>query len=290
MVSETSSFSFEAIGTSWQVDTAHPVEPRLREAIGRLVEDYDALYSRFRTDSGVAALAASGGRLELPDHGEPLGRLFRTLYRLTGGSLSPLAGEVLAHLGYDAGYSFVPKGPAAPARAWPGALGWEGTLITAHEPVLLDVGAAGKGQLVDLVAGLLEAEGHDEFVVDASGDMLHRGGKPLRVGLEHPYDPTRAIGVLELEDRALCASASNRRTWADGLHHVVDAATGRCVDTVVATWALAGDAMTADALATALFLAEPEVLAAEFTFDYVQVFSDGRARCSPSLIGALFSC
>jgi thiamine biosynthesis lipoprotein len=282
------SFVFEAIGTRWQIDTAAPLEPGVRAAIAGLVEDYDALYSRFRSDSAVAALAA-GGRLELPAHGAALGLLYRRLYRLTDGAMSPLVGSVLEHQGYDAHYSFIPKGPPAPARRWDAALDWEGQVVTAHGPVTLDVGAAGKGQLVDLVGALLTDAGHAEFLIDASGDMLHSGTTDLTVGLEHPYDPARAIGTVQLRGRALCASASNRRAWGDGLHHVVDARTGASVSTVVATWVLAADTMTADALATALFLAEPEVLAGEFAFDFVQVFSDGHARFSPTLNGALFS-
>ncbi|MBJ2121999.1 FAD:protein FMN transferase [Arthrobacter sp. MSA 4-2] len=283
------SFIFEAIGTRWQIDTAVALEPEVRAAIAGLIEDYDALYSRFRPDSAVAALAAGGGRLALPAHGAALGRLYQKLYRLTNGSMSPLVGSVLEHQGYDALYSFTPKGPPAPARVWDEALDWEGPVVTAHGPVTLDVGAAGKGQLVDLVGGLLTDAGHTEFLVDASGDMLHTGATALTVGLEHPYDPARAIGTVQLHGRALCASASNRRAWGDGLHHVIDARTGTSVSTVVATWVLAADTMTADALATALFLAEPEVLAAEFAFDFVQVFSDGHARFSPTLNGALFT-
>jgi thiamine biosynthesis lipoprotein len=283
------SFGFEAIGTRWRIDTALPLEPGVRDDIVALTEDYDALYSRFRADSAVSHLAAAGGRLELPLHGADLGRLYSTLYRLTRGSMSPLVGSVLEHQGYDAQYSFIPKGPPAPARPWDAALEWEGQVVTATGPVTLDVGAAGKGQLVDLVGRLLAGAGHEEYLVDASGDMLHRGPGTITVGLEHPYDPARAIGTVQLRGRALCASASNRRVWADGLHHVVDACTGRSVATVVATWVLAEDTMTADALATALFFAEPEVLSAEFAFDFVLVFSDGHARFSPTLNGALFT-
>ncbi len=54
-------------------------------------------------------------------------------------------------------------------------------------------------------------------------------------------------------DAALCASATNRRAWGDGLHHVLDARTGVPVRSVVATWAVGADAMRADAIATALF-------------------------------------
>ena len=280
-------FSFDAIGTAWQIDTPVELSAEIRAAVVRMIDEYDAVYSRFRPDSRISVLTA-GGSVDLPPTGEALGNLYRTLYRLTDGAMSPLVGGSLEQLGYDAGYSFVPQGAPVPAMVWDETFQWHGNTIRSDQPVTLDVGAAGKGQLVDLVSAALHNAGYPEHTVDAGGDMLHTGPSVLRVALEHPYTPDSAIGVVTLQDRALCASASNRRRWADGLHHVLDATTGQCVDTVVATWVLADDALVADALATALFLVPPEVLLAEFDFDYVRIHSEGRAQFSSSLAGALF--
>jgi len=126
-------------------------------------------------------------------------------------------------------------------------------------------------------------------VVDAGSDMRHSGPDGLQVALEHPYDSGQAIGVVRLQGRALCASATNRRAWGGGLHHVLDASTGMPVQAVAATWVLARDAMTADGLATALFLTDPSTLAAEFDFDYVRMFSDVRSEFSSAMAGVLFS-
>lgn len=281
------SFSFEAIGTAWQIDTPAELTAEVRAAVLAAVAEYDGVYSRFRPDSLIRGLG-SGGTAVLPAHAAELGALYRTLYRLTGGAMSPLMGGSLEQLGYDAGYSFVPRGSPQAAPPWDGNFDWTGNVMRAHRPVTIDVGAAGKGQLVDLVSHALIEAGHPEHTVDAGGDMRHRSPVPLRVALEHPYAGDRAIGVVPLADRALCASASNRRRWADGLHHVLDATTGRCVDTVVATWVLAEDALHADALATALFLVRPDVLLDEFDFEYVVVGSEGRAHYSSSLSGVLF--
>lgn len=280
-------YSFDAIGTAWQIDTSEELSAAARTAVIEVIDEYDAAYSRFRPDSLVATLK-SGGEAALPPSGEALGELYRTLYRLTDGAMSPLVGSSLERLGYDADYSFEPLGEPAPALTWDGRFQWHGTIIRSDVPVTVDVGAAGKGQLVDLVSEALTQEGYARHTVDAGGDMVHSGSPALQVALEHPYTPASAIGVVNLQDRALCASASNRRRWADGLHHVLDATTGRCVDTVVATWVLADDALHADALATALFLVSPEVLLAEFDFEYVLVHSEGRMLFSSSLAGALF--
>ena len=125
--------------------------------------------------------------------------------------------------------------------------------------MVIDVGAAGKGYLVDLIARALLDDGIDEFVVDGSGDLRHRGAEPVVVGLEHPTRPGRVIGTVPLRDAALCASATTRRAWGEGLHHVHDGRTGRPVSDVVATWVIAADAATADGLATALFVSEPRL-------------------------------
>ncbi|MDM7989736.1 FAD:protein FMN transferase [Arthrobacter sp. zg-Y877] len=283
---------FEAIGTQWQLTTAAPLSPGTGGAVTELVESYDRTWSRFRSDSTVARMAETAGRFELPASAAPLLRLFDTLQQLTGGAVNPLVGRSLEVLGYDAAYTFQRSGPSAPAAAWDDTVSWtadgRGTTLTTSAPVTFDIGAAGKGQLVDLVCAVLDEAGHREYVVDAGSDLRHSGGTPLRVALEHPYDATRAIGVLTLADRALCASAVNRRQWGDGLHHVLDARTGSPVDAVAATWTLAPDAMTADGLATALFFTGPEELSRSFTFDYVRMFTDGRADYSPAMAGVLF--
>ena len=133
-------------------------------------------------------------------------------------------------------------------------MAWDGEYLDTARPVLLDIGAAGKGYLVDLVSDLLVGLGIGTHVVDASGDLRVRGDASERIALEHPADPTKAIGVVELREGALCASASNRRSWGDGLHHVIDAVTGVPTADVIATWALAPDALHADGLATAAVL------------------------------------
>ena len=279
---------FEAIGTHWQIDSATPLGASLETLVRERIAEFDLAYSRFRDDSLVSRLRFSAGSVRLPDDAGPLFDLYRRLYDLTAGAVTPLVGASLERLGYDSTYRLRPDGPAVPALAWEDAIAWDGESLTAHRPVTVDVGAAGKGYLVDIVAELLTEHGHEDVVVDAGGDMLRRGPGTIRVGLEHPSDPTRAIGVVELGTGALCASATNRRAWGDGLHHVIDPVTGLPTTRVVATWALAATALEADGLATALFFADPEYLGRQFDFQYVVVDSHGRVTYSPDLLGEMF--
>jgi thiamine biosynthesis lipoprotein len=155
----------------------------------------------------------------------------------------------------------------------------------------IDVGALGKGRLVDIVLALVVAATSGDTVVDAGGDLAVRG-RPQRIGLEHPFDPRRAIGVWEIEDAALCASAVNRRVWPSAtgspLHHVLDARTGQPVQVIAATWTVAADAMTADAVATALFFDGGARLAHEWGVEWVRMATDGRVEWSPGCRAELF--
>lgn len=282
-------FRFDGIGTRWEIRTPRLLGAALRARLLGIVEEYDGVWSRFRPDSTVGAMAREAGRYELPDEAAGLGPLYRLLYEVTSGAMTPLIGASLERLGYDAAYSLRPAGSPAPAPRWEDALDWNGTVLTTAVPLVLDIGAAGKGQLVDLLAAELRSGGVDSFVIDASGDLLHSGTDPITVALEHPYDPARAIGTVPLSGVALCASASNRRAWGDGLHHVLDGTTGLPVSTTVATWTMAESTMVADALATALFLVPGAELERSFDFSWLSVFSDGSAAYSAGFEGTLFT-
>jgi len=171
---------------------------------------------------------------------------------------------------------------------WASAVLREGSLVTTRGPLVIDIGAAGKGLLIDLIGDILRSFGAREYVVDASGDLSHTGSGILSVGLEDPRQAGHVIGIARLQRRALCASATNRRRWGDGLHHILDARSGVPVRNVIATWVVADTAMIADGHATALFFADPQALTHLDQFEFVRMFSDGRADWSPGFEGEIF--
>ncbi|CAN5390091.1 FAD:protein FMN transferase [soil metagenome] len=289
-----SSAHFSAIGTEWQVDTDRPLSPELLGLIERRVEAFDRTYSRFRADSLVTRVAQSPGSFEFPasfefpEDAPPLFDLYDSLFVLTDGAVTPLVGRSLEQLGYDRDYTLARTGDASVPARWTD-VARSGRTVTTTEPTLIDVGAAGKGYLVDLVGGVLRANGVERFVIDASGDLLASPGETLRIALEHPFDPTMAIGVATITGRSLCASGSNRRVWGEGLHHILDGRTGAPTSDVISTWAIADTALEADGLATALFFTDPANLAERYHFSFVRLFAGGRADVATNFPGELFT-
>jgi len=288
---------FDAIGTGWQIDTVRPLDASAAAAVRSCIDAFDRTWSRFRDDAFIARFAEGPARAEFPaeaaEDARALFTTYRSLHDATAGAVTPFIGASLERLGYDAVYTLAPRGPALAAPAWDDTVQWDGEVLETSRPVVIDIGAAGKGRLVDLVAAVLRAHGHEAFTIDASGDLRHEHGSrepdPLRIAMEHPYDPSKAIGVATIDAGALCASATNRRSWGEGLHHVIDGRTGEPTRTVAATWVTAADAMTADGVATALFFTDHATLAGSFDVESVRMFTSGLADRSVGFPGELFT-
>ena len=255
----------------------------VRALVAERIATFDHDWSRYRDDSLVARIARQPGRHRLPADAGPLLALYAELYAATRGRVSPLVGGALAASGFGPRLA----GVADAVPRWEDALAWDGEHLDTATPVALDVGAAGKGYLVDLVSGLLTDAGIARHVVDGSGDLRIRD-VPMRIALEHPADPTKAVGVAEIDGGALSASAGNRRRLADGRHHVLDAVTGLPVHEVVATWAVADDDLTADGAATALFFDVDPAWLERRRVRWVRMLSDGTLQASPDFPGEVF--
>ncbi len=276
---------FDAIGTSWEIETVEALTAAQRSRVDAIIAGFDATWSRFRPDSLVTRLSVAGGQADTPSDAVAMLDAYRELSDATAGAVNPLVGRSLSALGYDAAHSLSARDPEPAPAEWQSVLDWEAAQLSLASAAIIDVGALGKGRLVDLVAAALgDVDG--DLVVDASGDLSVRG--EARIGLEHPFDPAKAIGIATIRDQALCASATNRRAWGDGLHHVLDARTGVPVRTWAATWAIADDAMHADAVATALFFDGGPQLAERWGVEWVRMSTAGAAEHSQNAPVELF--
>jgi thiamine biosynthesis lipoprotein len=270
-------YIFEAIGTTWQIDLPDGFLVSKKEALIKKIleriEIFDRNYSRFRSDSLVTEMSKQVGVYTLPDDAELLFSLYENLYRLTKGAVTPLIGSALVEAGYDPSYSLEAK-EIKPVLRWENVLKRNALSLEVTHPVMLDFGAAGKGYLIDIVSDILRKEKIENFCVDAGGDMIYDSTQDfLKVGLEHPQDQKKIIGVASIKNQSICGSAGNRRQWGE-FHHIINPHTLISPQDVLAVWVIAPTALLADGLTTALFFTESHILQQEYTFEYLLMRSD----------------
>jgi len=285
-------FEFEAIGTHWKIQIEDEISDSKRSdifnSVMNRIAEYDKNYSRFRADSLVTEMSQKNGVYTLPEDARPLFDLYQRLYYLTEGAVTPLIGNLLEEAGYDANYTFETKELHVPPK-WDDAILYQFPTLEIKKPVLIDVGAAGKGYLIDIVGELLSGMGIRSFSINAGGDILHvdKSNTSIRVGLEQPGDATKVIGVATVGNESICGSAGSRRTWGK-FHHILNPHTLQSQRTVLAVWVIAKSALLADALTTCLFFVEPERMNAAFEFEYVIMYPDFSVVTSKNFQGELF--
>jgi thiamine biosynthesis lipoprotein len=274
---------FEGIGTHWEIDIhvdlpASAAGQLLRNA-RTLVEEFDQQYSRFITTSLVWQIRNNPGRVTVPEEFVELLLFYIPLYKLSHGQFTPLIGSLLEEAGYDDTYSLKTSEMHDVPEFLSTVTIQDARTITVSRPVLIDIGAIGKGYLVDKVALFLKHNGASMVTVNAGGDIMHYGDTPITVGLENPDDPGTVIGSISLQNQAICSSAGNRRKWQQ-YHHIMSPIEKASPTHLKATWVVAGSATIADALSTALFFITPDSLQRQYSFEYLLLSPENKVKGS----------
>ena len=276
---------FGAMGTVGHVIVLGGSEADLLAAEDR-VRRLEARWSRFVGSSEVSCLNAAGGDPVVVS-AETIALVRRATearYRCRGW-FNPFLARELAAAGYDRDFELLaPAAAAAPGPAAPTTASAGGGPDTGPAPVLVDrrhdtvqllggvgfdPGGIGKGLAADMVSSwLVQERGVAGALVNVGGDLRAHGAVPpdgWSVGIDDPFDPTRPpVATVRLSSCAMCTSTPLKRRWKapDGseANHVIDPRTRRpAVIEVASVTVNAPDAWLAEALATAVMLAGPEV-------------------------------
>ncbi len=280
---------FEAIGTKWIIDcySSGISEKQLLSLIKKRIEVYDKTYSRFRKDSLVWEISEKAGNYTFPKNAAKLFALYDRLYQITDGAFTLLIGNTLDEAGYDAQYSLKPrKINKVPDPT--SIFSFDYPNLTVKKPYILDFGGLGKGYLIDILAEILIEKNVSSFCIEGGGDIrCHNLKEDLKVGLENPNDLKQVIGITDVNNKSICASSGNRRRW-DKFHHIIDAKSLSSPNKILATWAVAEEALIADAMSTCLFLTAPEKLTKYFDFEYLILYPDFSIKKSENFHAEFF--
>lgn len=287
------SHKFFAIGTQWQIDIPDSYSQKflsILPSINSRINAFDNNFSRFLTHSWVIKISEKPGSYTMPNDFKDLLDIYAKLYILTNKKFTPLIGRLMEDAGYDKEYTLKQKKTLASPPDFIQSVEIKGQEITLKEKVLFDVGAAGKGYLVDIISSLLDNYGIKSYCVDAGGDIYYKSStkESLKVGLEDPDDSTLVIGIAEILNESICASAGNRRKWGN-FHHTIDPTTLKSPNLVKSVWVVASSALIADALTTCLTLVPNPEKFSDFKFECVLLYKDNKAYISKGFPGELFT-
>jgi thiamine biosynthesis lipoprotein len=239
-----------------------------------LLADLERRWSRFRDDSELAAINASGGAPVLTSVvTAQLVALALEAWRTTGGLFDPTVHDALVASGYDRSFEALAMGSGSPiAEAHPPVPGPGGIevdersgLVALPVGVHLDLGGIGKGRAADLVLAHLLAAGARGACVDLGGDVALAAppddGAGWVVVVDDPFAPGHDLVALRLVAGAVTTSATTRRRW-DGArgsaHHLIDPRSGRpAASGLVSLTVVAGSAAAGEVQAKAALIAGP---------------------------------
>ena len=238
------SMSWKALGTSVHVLTTDPRELAAAElAVKEILQDVDAAYSRFRDDSELSLLNASGGRTV---NVSPLLMMaITTALRAasaTDGAVDPTIGTAIRIAGYDDDFSRIAEDRGPVTLHTVTVPGWQvirvdriARRVFVPAGVELDLGSTGKALAADLAAHAARtAMNTGGVLVSLGGDIAIAGSPPdggwrVLIAEDSALPPDSDGQVICVGSGGVATSSTTVRRWTRGtsaLHHIIDPKTG----------------------------------------------------------------
>ncbi len=260
-----------AMGTYVTMTLIHSSRDEAEKAIGLAFEEIDrlsAMLTHYDKNSSVGQLNSKG---KLESSPEEVGRLItRSLHlnKLTGGAFD-ITVKPLIDL-YSASFAGGRKPLDREIDVTLKLVGSEKLFYRGSELVFQDSQMAitfdgiAKGYIVDRASAVLLAGGIVNHLINAGGDIKASGsaekGRAWTIAIEDPAGNRQYPDIVSMRDGAI-ATSGNYEIFYDReklFHHIVNGRTGHSPQLSNSVSVLAPNAMDADALATSVFVMEPE--------------------------------
>ena len=169
-----------------------------------------------------------------------------------------------------------------------------GDSVRSDNPQLrLDFGAIAKGYAAQLAIGHLHRLGVNNAIVAAAGD-LHvlgtHGARPWHIGIRHPHAPGIIASVDLKSGESISTSGDYERYFTfqgQRYHHLIDPRTGYPAQGTAAVTVITADGASADAAATALFIAGahdwPRIARAMGVDQVMRIDQQGNVQLTPAM-------
>ena len=261
------------MGTEFQVFLAGPDPEYLRDAGNEALDEVERLEERlshYRADSEVCDLNLRGpyGPVRMEPGLFALLMRAAAISRLSGGAFDCTAGPLVRCWGFFRGRGAMPDPDSireALALVGSHRLMMDAERCTIQFPTEgteVHLGAIGKGYAVDQVVERLRELGVQSALVHGGGSSIYALGTPpgaaaWEVGIRHPREEGRRLGVVRLKDRAFSTSGDYEQFFeVDGqrFSHILDPRSGYPARGVWSAAVTGQNTVDTDALSTAAFV------------------------------------
>lgn len=136
----------------------------------------------------------------------------------------------------------------------------EGKVFLKKKGMAIDPGGIAKGYAVDRAFEILTSLGFKNLIVNAGGDLRVGGLKenqPWSIGIQNPRSAEKIMATISVSNSAIATSGDYEKFFfhqGKWYHHILNPKTGFPADGCQSVTILSKDGMTADGLATAVFV------------------------------------
>jgi thiamine biosynthesis lipoprotein len=140
----------------------------------------------------------------------------------------------------------------------------EGKVFLKKKDMAIDLGGIAKGYAVDRAFELLKSLGYRNLIINAGGDLRVGGLKnnqPWSIGIQNPRESQKLLARISISDTAVATSGDYEKFFlyqGKRYHHIFSPKDGFPTVGCQSVTIFSKDGMTADALATAVFVLGPE--------------------------------
>ncbi len=297
---------FLAFGTLVDLTVSGVSADQAAQATSILEKDFQRMHHSWHAwDPGplgrVNRLIKAGGTFSVPPSVMPLIKKGQLLSQQSDGLFNPAIGALIDAWGF---HQDAPDGHRPPTAGYIAQflrdnprmsdLKLEGiTLASSNPAVKLDFGAFGKGYGIDLAVDHLQELGIDNAIMNAGGDLRAIGSRidrPWQIAIRHPSGQGILATLQTTRNESIFTSGDYERnfTWkGKRYHHIIDPRTGYPASGTKSVTVIHRDATVADAAATALFIAGPELwqkIARQMGIQHVLlVDAEGKLHMTPAM-------
>ena len=225
----------------------------------------EELLSKYNPDSEISRLNKSG-ELKVSPETFYIIKKAKDFWQISQGTFDITVGPLMDLWGFTDKKYYLPK--TEEIKKALGCVGSEKIILNDSDNMVkftvpgmkLDLGAIAKGFAVGCAINKLKKEGIKSCLINAGGQIYCLGdrfGQPWNVAVKNPRGKGY-LGYLKLKDRAVATSGDYEQYFFKGnkrYSHILNPKTGYPVDSgVISVTVIAPDSLTADALATSIFV------------------------------------